>query len=1206
MGRGTNSLKSKGLFASPFVRQITDSTGVVEKKRGADLSGSNISSTSSFLYDAPGTGLRSTQQVELDWSKFENHTFFNSAEAKVNVSFDTIINRYPFDGSRQELDGFFDELTGYEKYIYEKFPKNRGYLHFSGTTQYENPGGRGGGGTTDTYDPNLGTYIQVKDFAGNLFPNLSADNSGRSIIDPGLKSISFEMQLFIPSQSIDTKNQIILQKLNGDSHGFTISLSGSNSNEPNTLLWMLASSGTHCIKAGAKVEKNRWQHIVATYNRSPGINKIQIFNDTALLGISDSYRFGEIDFKTSPLYIGSGSAHVSSSLGEKFVPLQTLSGAIDELRVFHDIRPVGEQKTFAYKNIFPDSENNIKLYFKLNEPNGSYTNNDVALDSSGNSLHSRISNYIDSVNRVKEGFSSSSVGNPMVLEGLQNNPILFPSYDGVTTLNSDLLSSASLYDVNNPNLITKLVPKHYFLEASADEGYEKEDGGVGDTISYYDDEAIPGGAKIGSPLIMGMMLYTWAKYFDELKIYIDQFSNLLHVDYDDDDIIPLHLLPFLANYYGFELPNAFSNASISQLIEGRKLKVNAGMSTLGLRKVQNEIWKRILINLQEIIRSKGTMHAIKAFIRSTGINPDNNFRFREYGGSRTQDLTAVRKNKTEISTLLDLSGSLTYSSPSATVNIQGVGSEKGFLQSKFLSASRVEPGIPFINGTMVDQDLFGHGVNGISNDRSDGLLTSGSWTCEGYYKFLPQINGRKLPHSSSLMRMHVTGLIGTAGVSHGVIANLVALQPEPYPTTGSLRLFIRPGAQSSSPYLDFSLNDVNIFDGNKWYVSFGRTRNDQCDSIVSSSYFIRAGRQNFGQLTEFKSASIFFEETTAASTLGRGGVLQNVHQAFNVSGSFLVIGSQSLEQTSIFLNNSSFAGEMGQYTNFCGKVGRVNFWSKGLTMEESMEHATNFKSIGVIDPLINFNFVTTRSGSFQRLRMNVTTDQPITKSDSHGSVQLFDFSQNNYHMSGSGFESNKRVIKPERFDYSIIDAKFDEHSNSNKIRIRSWENYENVEMFGGELGPVYEILPSERPKDDSRFAMEISSVQALNEDIANIFTTLKAMDNALGAPELLFATSYPELDDLREVYFNRLTKKINIQEFFDFFKWFDTQFGIFIEKLLPKRTKFMGVNFVIESHMLERAKMNYNYADMYVGENNRHGLKGTILLRQLVGDLKRY
>ncbi|HAI43247.1 MAG TPA: hypothetical protein DCM40_36675, partial [Maribacter sp.] len=62
-----------------------------------------IGTTASFRYDGPLSGIRSTQQIPVDYSRFENHTFFNSAQAKTNVAFDKIINHFPFDGTRKDL-----------------------------------------------------------------------------------------------------------------------------------------------------------------------------------------------------------------------------------------------------------------------------------------------------------------------------------------------------------------------------------------------------------------------------------------------------------------------------------------------------------------------------------------------------------------------------------------------------------------------------------------------------------------------------------------------------------------------------------------------------------------------------------------------------------------------------------------------------------------------------------------------------------------------------------------------------------------------------------------------------------------------------------------------------------------------------------------------------------------------------------------------
>ena len=101
-------------------------------KNSSQLSDTNIFSTSSFRYGDKKV-LVSTQQLRVDYSRFENHTFFHSAVAKVNEAMDKIVNFYPIDSTKKEFEKFEDDLTGYEKYVLDSFPKNVGYLNFSGT-----------------------------------------------------------------------------------------------------------------------------------------------------------------------------------------------------------------------------------------------------------------------------------------------------------------------------------------------------------------------------------------------------------------------------------------------------------------------------------------------------------------------------------------------------------------------------------------------------------------------------------------------------------------------------------------------------------------------------------------------------------------------------------------------------------------------------------------------------------------------------------------------------------------------------------------------------------------------------------------------------------------------------------------------------------------------------------------------------------------
>jgi len=270
-----------------------------------------------------------------------------------------------------------------------------------------------------------------------------------------------------------------------------------------------------------------------------------------------------------------------------------------------------------------------------------------------------------------------------------------------------------------------------------------------------------------------------------------------------------------------------------------------------------------------------------------------------------------------------------------------------------------------------------------------------------------------------------------------------------------------------------------------------------------------------------------------------------------------------------------------------------------------LEHAKNFKSVGVDDPKINFNFVTNISGSFERLRIDTSTDQPLTNSSATGALPIFDFSQNNFHLSGLGFENNKRIIKPERFMYSILTTRFDESQTDDMVRVRSFKKLDGLVDQGVSLAPVHRTPPGEKPAADKRFSIEVSSVQALNEDIINILSSLESFDTYIGAPNNMYAEQYKDLAHLRNIYFNRLTDKINIKLFFEFFRWFDGTISNFLDSLVPRKTNYIGSNFVIEGHILERAKVQYRNADIYLAPNDRHAISDTLLLQQLVGAFRR-
>jgi hypothetical protein len=120
------------------------------------------------------------------------------------------------------------------------------------------------------------------------------------------------------------------------------------------------------------------------------------------------------------------------------------------------------------------------------------------------------------------------------------------------------------------------------------------------------------------------------------------------------------------------------------------------------------------------------------------------------------------------------------------------------------------------------------------------------------------------------------------------------------------------------------------------------------------------------------------------------------------------------------------------------------------------------------------------------------------------------------------------------------------------------------------------------------------------------FSSHDFFDNAIGDPNLLFSDDYYDLENMRDVYFNRLTGPINVRNIFNFARWFSDNVGNMIVQLVPSNTTYLGTNFVVESHVLERSKVRYRWGDLYLGENERRGLAGAIYVGQVVADLKRF
>lgn len=1088
------------LKPSFFNTKTNSSKGLVAKQYGLDESLS-LNNSSSFRYDPLNTGLKSTQQFNIDWSDFAQHVFYGSAQVKTNEAFKTIINKFPFDGSQKEFEEFEDSLTGYQKYILDNFPYNFGYFYSEGTG-----------------------YITTKDSSGTNELDISRIKNGISQLNPtGSTNFSVENWLWIPNQL--NGNSIILEKVSG-SNGFTQWVSSSNTSS--LYCGFTINSESISLSVSSSIEKGSWQHICFNWDRSDGTNQLQMFVNGVSVSSSSKVKVNDLYINNANLNIFSGS---SFNIGTtQFVPTEIVSGAIDELKIWHKLSTANSIQSTKLKNIFQIPE--LKLYYKFNEPEA--TSKNLILDYSSNNLFGLFST---------RSFTTASIGeSPLTYEQKSLNPILFSNIESVVGFRESMLSSAIDYDNQNPALITNLIPPHYFQEGKVSDGLSTETGNIESDLSG----SLPKTAELGTTQTLNSLLYATADFFDEIQIFIKEFSNLIHIDYDDDGVISDYFLDFLAKRYGIELPDLFSNANISQFIYGDDIEdQDSTTSRISLKHIQNKIWKRILINAKDILSSKGTRYSIDVFLRSIGIEPYSFFKIKEYGGSVERTLKNTRETKQEIFNFLNFSSS-------------------SLLTSSFLQLPRVEPGYPAITSTP-----------------SDILLTSGSWSVESLYILSPSVTT-----TQSLMRISVKT---DPAETETVVGNLY--------TNGSDRIildYLPNTTFSAVNSLSLLLTgSFNLYDQSPWFISFGKKRADAIEnnSSNSSSFFIKIGKQNQGEIVEYYATSSFYDDNGASPTKN---LLTNLATSTYIpSGAYLSLGSSSFTSALVSTNNT--------LNYFDGKISQLKFWSKDVSDTETYEHIKNIKSIGVEDPLTNNQFETVRSGSFEKIRLIQDFEQTI---ESFSNFTLLDLSQNNLNLNGINFDENTAIVK-QPIKYSILGTSFTEAISDNKVRIRSLINPKDYDLTAL-TAPKYNLEIEEQPTDNSKLSIDFGIAEVLNADMVNLFGDYSLLDNILGDPANLFSMSYPELESLRMLYFNRLTTNINNKSFFEFYKWFNMTLNDFIKSLLSKNVKFKGINFVIQPHILESSKLQYKFYNQYLNRSNLSSGSAPKLTQIIQGVIRTY
>ncbi len=383
--------------------------------------------------------------------------------------------------------------------------------------------------------------------------------------------------------------------------GYTLLLSNS-AGDVNVKVSLHSGSVFSAVNASFGQYTSSFANVAAIYDQPAQILSVFINGNRVA---SSSVSFGSLEFAPSSVFVGSGTVAAGSSSLEYF------SGSVDEIRIFHTASDLYHQKNF---NRYVHSEDFVRLYYKLNEGTTDISSTDSGVvDYSKSAIHGVILNYA----------SSARVSGTVLVEDT-GDPILYSYHPSVITFTASVETSASLYDKDNRNMIFRILPEDILLEDDQEAG------------------------------LLRMFSLAMARYFDELKLYVDQFDNLRITNYDDANETPDLFLPMLKRYFGWKVTDHFGEASPLEFFYGENILVaSSGNLTTPLLDIRNQFWRRTLNNLPYLYKTKGKRNNLDAFFNVLGINK-NILNVKEYGYNQGASIENNRINREKVARLIGI------------------------------------------------------------------------------------------------------------------------------------------------------------------------------------------------------------------------------------------------------------------------------------------------------------------------------------------------------------------------------------------------------------------------------------------------------------------------------------------------------------------------------------------------------------------------
>ena len=1148
---------------------------------------------------------------QIDYSDPGKFARYGSAYLYYKSAFERVHNYYPYDGSSAEKTEFYNKSLDIEKYIFEKvYPSSTGYVTISQTGWGSQASVSGGYGIPDsqeyitffggpgTASSQLGPdpYSDIRQFNNiydtsiytteGLLPTYgsgSRESNLKSNFDTGV-TVEFWAKTGSMDGGDDTLKQVVFDMWNNEASSsqaygrITIELTGADQgdasrthvngwNDSPFLLTVQSGSGIGAT-AGMKAEgapgaftasigKNfsssslgSWAHYAVTlYNSGSDlradffvnglINDRKTFNSQGIGALNPKNMVGRIgSLLTQP-----SASYAGASGGGK------LNGSIDEFR-FWKVRRTPEEigrNWFVPVNggVNTDVSNaELGMYYKFNEGiTGESYIDAIVLDYGGRVCNGTWTGYSSTSRNTGSAMVSASAA---AFEPLE--PIIRSIHPDVVARKASLLSSGSYHDSQNNSNLASMLPAWVLEEHESQAENQKTDNNL------------------------QLMSHIMGTYFDKLFLQIEAVPKFKHAGYTSGSHKPVPFAQHLPQSLGLITPEIFIDSTIMEKFGNRN--ENSQFES-DLNDTKNLIYSNLYNNIAGIYKAKGTEKSIRNALRCFNVD-DRLIKMNTY--SNNQVYTVKNNLKQVILTKkslnfdkLENTDAVLYQKQNPENNesrgyiagqVDGHQYRYGFTAEANVFFPTFTSEYDVITRTFKNVAIFGMQMVHTGNAGGTNAATVEAGT-------VPAANSMTAADTSWLLNDDV---------------NFQVYAVRDNPTSRNVKFVLDSRHSTTRPFPKLESDTfLDVYDNSSWNLSVRlKPSNYPYSHMVSGSGTYTFDLIFQGYNTELGAVKNTFAVTESISQVSGSNFIK--------AGKRLSTGAYRINLTGATEASFRPAGTpLSTPMKSDINVSSVKVWSKYVDDNALLQHSADINNLGITGSYQNISPKDANSDQVDILNTNTLAlawnFDNVSTSDAAGNFYTIDVSSGSANIRNNrGWLGAMAGYQHTGYGYGFIT------SSTEVVDVREVNAFVTQDPELVQASDMVQIVDDTdyyfgTPQDVPSFyyTFEKSMYAAISEEMLHFFAGILDFNNLIGHPVNRYRGNYKELDNLRNIFFEKVSNVTEVERYIEYYKWFDDAIITVIEQLMPASSDTRpDVTDTIESHVLERNKYKTKYPTLNI------------------------